>query len=170
MHPSHFADLIDYNYWANRRLWACVEQLSEEQFDRHLDYSIGSIHVQVAHMMGVEFWWFNFLDTGELVFVTEEDCTNRDTIRARWDETERMVRDYAARLTPDELARTVKPSFWDEEQPPITVALAIGHILNHSTDHRAQTLAGLWTVGGPTTPQDVLFYHFDRAGIAWNNE
>jgi hypothetical protein len=41
---------------------------------------------------------------------------------------------------------------------------------NYSTDHRAQTLAALHRVGGPTTPQDYLFYHFDRAGVAWEND
>jgi hypothetical protein len=41
---------------------------------------------------------------------------------------------------------------------------------DYNTDHRAQTLAALHRVGGPTTPQDYLFYHFDRAGVAWEND
>jgi uncharacterized damage-inducible protein DinB len=80
-----------------------------------------------------------------------------------------MIRAYLDRLTDEELARLVKPSFWEADQPPIRVWEAILQVFNHSTDHRAQIGAALHKVGGPTTPQDFLFYHFDRAGIAWTN-
>jgi uncharacterized damage-inducible protein DinB len=140
-----FVPLYDYNAWANHRVWDCVQQLSREQFDRDIDYSIGSIHNQVAH-------------------------TTRESIRAKWDETEQMIRAYVAQLTPEELARTVRPPFWDAGQPAIKVFEALFQVANHSTDHRAQTLAALHRVGGPTTPQDLLFYTFDQAGVLWANE
>ena len=165
-----FVTLYDYNAWANSRVWDGVQQLSDEQFDRDIDYSIGSIPPQVAHTMGVEYWWFKFLSTGELQFVTDDDCATRVSIRAKWDETEHMIRAYVAQLTPDELTRLVRPSFWDAGQPPIKVFEALFQVANHSTDHRAQTLAALHRVGGPTTPQDLLFYTFDRAGVAWTND
>jgi uncharacterized damage-inducible protein DinB len=170
MEPNVFISLYAYNQWANRRVWDCVMQLTEEQFDRPIDYSIGSIHIQAAHTMGVTYWWFQFLKTGELRFVTDADYETRASIRAKWDETETLVRDYVAGLTPAELTRTVKPPFWNEDQPPIPVYEALFQVAHHSTDHRAQTLAALHRVGGPTTPQDYLFYHFDRAGAAWSNE
>jgi uncharacterized damage-inducible protein DinB len=170
MEPNVFINLYAYNQWANRRVWDCVVQLTDEQFDRPNDYSIGSIHIQTAHMMGVEHWWFQFLKTGELHFVSEADRETRASLRAKWDETEILIRDYVADLTPAELTRTVKPPFWNADQPPIPIYEALFQIAHHSTDHRAQTLAALHRVGGPTTPQDYLFYHFDRSGAAWSNE
>jgi uncharacterized damage-inducible protein DinB len=169
MEPRFFADLFAYNQWANRRVWDCVTQLSDAQFDQAIDYSIGSIHIQVAHTMGVESWWFTFLKTGELHFATDADRATRTAIRAKWDETEALIRDYVAGLSPDELTRTVRPPFWEADKPPIPVYEALFHLAHHSGDHRAQTLAALHRVGGPTTPQDYLFFHFDRAGAAWEN-
>jgi uncharacterized damage-inducible protein DinB len=169
MEPNVFTSLYTYNQWANRRVWDCVMQLTDDQFDQDIDYSIGSIHTQVAHTMGVEHWWFQFLRTGELHFVSESDCETRASVRAKWDETEVLIRDYATALTPDELVRLVRPPFWNDDQPPIPVYEALFQIAHHSTDHRAQTLAALHRVGGPTTPQDFLFFHFDRAGAAWAN-
>jgi uncharacterized damage-inducible protein DinB len=170
MELNPFVNLYAYNHWANRRVWDCVMQLSEAQFDQANDYSIGSTHIQVAHMMGVEHWWFQFLKTGELRFVSDVDRETRIAIRAKWDETETLIRDYVMSLTTEEMTRMVKPPFWQPEQPPIPVYEALFQIAHHSTDHRAQTLAALHRVGGPTTPQDYLFYHFDRAGVAWEND
>lgn len=170
MDAQVFVTLYDYNAWANRRVWDCVMQLSDTQFDQEIDYSIGAIHTQVAHMMGVEYWWFQFLRTGELKFVTEADIVSRATIRARWDDTEQIIREYVSRLTSYELQREVKPPFWEPEKPALKVYEALFQVANHSLDHRAQTLAGLARLGGPTTPQDFIFYKFDRAGVHWENE
>ena len=47
--------LFDYNFWAG------VEQLSTSQFDQPTDYSIGSVHEQVVHMLEVEWLWLRSL-------------------------------------------------------------------------------------------------------------
>jgi uncharacterized damage-inducible protein DinB len=143
--------------------------LSEAQFDQDFDYSIGSIHDHIAHMMGVEYWWFKFLSTGEPVFVTRADCETREAIRSKWDETEAMIRAYVSRLTADEASRLVKPPFWSDDKPAIAVYEALYQVAVHSADHRAQALSALHKVGGQTTPQDYLFYRFDTAGVHWEN-
>jgi uncharacterized damage-inducible protein DinB len=170
METQLFVALYDYNAWANRRVWDGVQQLSEEEFNRPIDYSIGSIHNQVAHTMAVEYWWFKFLSTGELDFPSEADCATRESIRAKWDATEPMIRACVATLTPGELQREVKPPFWEAEKPPLKVFEALFQVANHSLDHRAQTLVALNQVGGPTTPQDYIFYKFEQAGVPWVNE
>jgi len=170
MDAQVFITLFDHDRWANRRVWDCVRQLTENQFDQDIDHSVGSIHNQVAHLMGVEYWWFQFLKTGKLIFVTDADCATRNAIRAKWDEAERLIRDYVAALTPEELDREVKPPFWEPEKPSLKVYEALFQVALHSQDHRAQTLAALHRVGGSTTPQDFIFYKFDRAGVAWTND
>jgi uncharacterized damage-inducible protein DinB len=150
MTKDYFRELFQYNYWAHRQVWACVETLTEEQFKRELDYSIGAIYIQCAHTMGVESWWFHFLKTGELRFVEMGEIPDRPAIRARWDVVEREVMGYVESLTPAELERDVRPEFWDEGTPAIKVWEAMVKVANHSTDHRAQTLAGLHRLGAPT--------------------
>lgn len=168
MDGRYFAELFSYNFWAHRRVWACARQLSEEDFARDLGYSVGSIRDQLAHTLAVEHWWLAFLATGELRFLDQGQLATRAAIRARWDETEGMIRAYLDRLTPEELAREVRPPFWPEGARPIRVAQALTQVANHSTDHRAQTLAGLHRLGAPTVGQDVLDYLFaqqdDAAG------
>lgn len=168
MNAEYLLEMYRYNFWAHRRVWGCVEQLTEAQFDTPLDYSIGAIHNQVAHTMGVEYWWFNFLATGDVVFVAEGDLATRATIRAKWDEIEQRVLAYLATVTPAELQREVRPYFWGDARPPITVYEAIIQVAMHSQDHRAQTLAGLFRLGAPTVEIDLLFYAWEKRGAPGN--
>lgn len=165
MTREFFQEIYDYSYWAQRRVWACVEQLSEEQFTQDLESSVGALFDQCLHTMAVESWWFHFLATGELVFLQAEDYRTRAVLRTKWDETEKQVRAYLDALTPDELQREVRPDFWDEGEQPIRVWQALFQVANHSTDHRAQTLAGIHRLGGPTVGQDYLTYLAHKQGL-----
>jgi uncharacterized damage-inducible protein DinB len=160
MDASGFRDLYAYTFWADRQMWACVERMSEEQFSQDLDYSRGAVRDQCIHIMGVEFWWPHFLQTGELRFLDARDYPTRASIRAQWDDTEREVTAYVSGLTPPELEREVRPDAWDAEDAPIKLWQALLQVANHSTDHRAQVLAGLKTLGAPTFEQDYLNYIF----------
>ncbi|MCU0481179.1 MAG: DinB family protein [Anaerolineae bacterium] len=164
MDKEFFIDLYLYNFWANLRVWECIAELTDEEFFRELSYSIGSIHMQVAHTLAVEAWWFHFLQTGVVEFIKEENLANRDIIRQMWDETEQQVMGYLNTLTSDELNRKVLPPFW-ENKPAITVRDALVQVANHSTDHRAQTLAGLHQLGATTIEQDYLFYLWEKEKV-----
>lgn len=161
MDKEFFIDLYLYNFWANRRVWDCIMTLTDEEFFRELSYSIGSIHMQVAHTLAVEAWWFHFLQTGVVEFIREEDLMTREIIRKQWDMTEERVMAYLPTLTSDDLSRKVMPPFW-ENKPAITVRDALVQVANHSTDHRAQTLSGLHQLGATTIEQDYLFYLWEK--------
>ncbi len=158
MHPAYLLQLYEYNQWANQRVWECVIQLEEDKFTQDLDYSVGSIYIQMVHTMAVEHWWLHFLRTSTLDFLELEQFPDRATIRAKWDDVEAINRTYVATITPEELERLVKPAFWEENTKPIKVWQALMQVMNHSTDHRAQTLAMLHRLGAPTVGQDFLAY------------
>ena len=160
MDAVSFRDLFAYTFWADRQLWACVEQVSEEQFTQDLGYSRGSLRDQCLHILGVESWWPHFLQTGQVVFVDPASAPTRAAIRVLWDGVEQRVTAYLAGLTPQELERDVRPDAWDEGDEPIKLWQALLQVANHSTDHRAQVLAGLKSLGAPTFEQDYLNYIF----------
>jgi uncharacterized damage-inducible protein DinB len=161
MDKDYFKTVYQYNFWANRRVWNCVMQLTEAQFQQDLDYSIGSIYIQCLHTMFVEHWWFHFLREGDPQFFEVESFPDRASIRAQWDQEEVYILDYIDTLMPEALQRAVRPDFWEEGRPFIKVWEAMLQVANHSTDHRAQTLAGIHRLGGSTVGQDVLDYYFE---------
>lgn len=163
MDPAMFREMYAYNFWADRQVWQCVEQLTEEQFTQDVGFSRGSLREQCIHIMAVEFWWFRFLHTGNVEFLDSDDYPTRAAVRARWDTIEQEVTRYLAGVTPDELTREVKPDVWDEDDKPVQAWQAMFQVANHSTDHRAQTLASIHLLGGPVVQQDYLDYLSDQA-------
>lgn len=165
MEPSVWQELYDYNFWANRRVWALVTALDESLFDRALGGDRRSLRVQCIHILAVEYWWIHFLQTGVVEFLDDEQLLTHADVREAWDRVEEMVRGYLAELTPSELTRTVRPTFW---QDPWAVQAWQGlmQVLNHSTDHRAQLLDAVRELGGPTDEQDYLTYLHERAMLA----
>ncbi len=162
MDKDFFIELFDYNFWTHQKVWDCVLQLTDAQFEAELDYSIGSIQKQCVHTMSTELMWFSVFLTGKAVLPGLGDSPTRDAIQDCWDEVEDKVKAYLKVLTPAELERRVKPRFWDHTRPSIRVRQAMMQVLNHSTDHRAQILAGLYHLGVPTVEQDLLNYLFAK--------
>lgn len=161
MIKDHFVELFDYTDWANRCVWDCVMQLSQADFEKQLSYSVGSIHVQCVHMMSTEYWWLGYLRTGESKFISDEETDHyrdRAKLRTRWDDVTATNKAYLASVTDEELGRTVRPNWFSESKAGITVAQALTQVANHSTDHRAQILAMLHTLGAEGVEQDFLNY------------
>ena len=52
-----FEILLRYNAWATRRVHACAATLSDEEYFAAVNYSVGSVHAQLAHLVKVQFWW-----------------------------------------------------------------------------------------------------------------
>jgi len=76
-----------------------------------------------------------------------------------WDALEGEWRTFVERLNDTDLDTTITYrtlSSGETLQTPLWLILA--HILNHSTDHRAQTLALIHQVGGKTVAQDLMLY------------
>ena len=161
MNRDYFVELFDYNVWANQRVWDCVGQVSQEDFLRPNDFSIGSVYKQVLHWINLERWWIGFLAAGESKFMSKEEIElyqDRDKLRQLWDETNETTMDYVQALTDEELQRKIKAPWWEGENASITVAQALTHVINHGTDHRAQTLAVLHTLGYEGVEQDFIAY------------
>ena len=162
MDVTLWQELYDYNFWANRRVWQAVIAVDQALFDKPFLNDRPSLMQQCIHILSVESWWLHFLETGVVEFVDDEQLHTQEDVRALWDQVEQNVRRYLAQLTPADLTRTVRPTFW---QDPWSVQAWQGlvQVLNHSTDHRAQLLDSVRELGGPTDEQDYLTYLHERA-------
>lgn len=157
---SHIKRLYDYTYWAHQRVWQhAILPLSDEQYHRPLTYSIGSIHQQLVHTMSAEWIWFSRM-RGEAprAMLNPADFADRSAVRARWDEVEAMVRAYLETLSEADLDRRFEyhTTRGTPDSQPLSEVLL--HVVNHGTDHRAQILAQIHTMGGATIEQDLIFY------------
>jgi len=152
MTPDQFRAYYDYHFAANRKLWdTSIMTLTDDQYLQKLDYSIGSIRNQMVHLMNVEERWFSGLRGVEVPgFINPVHIHTREKLREKWDVVEADMRAYLATLTDDKIG-----SVYDG---PFFVWQVLLHVVNHATDHRAQTLAMLHQLGAPTFAQDYAYF------------
>ena len=87
MNADHFRKLFDYNYWAHHNVWGCVLKLSDEQYYRPCNYSVGSVHNQVAHTYSAEYLWLGRARQDAAPrFPALDEHPDRTSLRAAWDE------------------------------------------------------------------------------------
>jgi uncharacterized damage-inducible protein DinB len=160
MNADAFRHFYNYHFAENRKLWDTgIMLLAQEQFTRHVDYSLGSVRNQIVHLMSVDDTWFSALRGIEVPeSLNPADFDDRKIIRAYWDTVEQTMRDYLAKLRDDMLF--VKP-FPDGEDKDLILWQVLLHVGNHGTDHRAQLLRLLNDLGVKTGPQDYIFYVHD---------
>ncbi len=157
MDAEGFRQYYEYHFTVNRKVWEqSVAALTDEQFVQDLPYSIGSVRNQLVHMMSADDRWFCGLRGVDLSdHLAPGDFATRDVIRAYWSGVEARMRAYLAQLTGDELDRLFPGT-------TLKVWQVLLHVVNHSTDHRAQLLAMLAQFDVPTFPQDFVFYLLGR--------
>ena len=158
--------LIDYNDTLNRRLWQSIFTLSDEQFTAPFDYSHGSVCDQVVHLAGVEGRWLRGLkgDPGARSFNPRPTgFPTRQAAFDLWDPIARDLQSFVHQL--DQAGLDAHPPGLNE--PTWQVIL---QIVNHGTDHRAQTLRLLHDLGAPTFNQDLIMYFWDQKRASVGSE
>lgn len=164
MNKQDVLRLFDYNVWAGQRVWACVVKLSAEQFTQPNDYSIGSVHEQVVHTMEVEWLWLRRLQNlPPDPFRPADYYPIYEAIRSRWDVVEAAWWAYLNALPEGDLQGVSEyTSRTDGKVYRTPLWEGMYQILNHSTDHRSQTLAQIHRVGGETIAQDFVYYTWEK--------
>lgn len=160
---AYFRRLCDYNAWANRRLWDAASQLNDEQFSQPHDYSIGSVKAQIAHIIWADTLWLNrVLGENRYPLPAEADYPDRESLWARWEAIGKARIAFIEGLKEEDLQRkAVYFAVTDQQEHQTPLDEALGHIINHSTDHRAQTLALINTFGISTPPQDMIYFTWE---------
>ncbi len=147
----------DYNYWGHHQLWDSLMTVSKEDFEREVNYGIGSLHSHVVHTMWAEALWLSRIKGEETMRWSTEDYPTREAVVEQWKLVESNWRIYVAGLNHTDLDVTFTANASSGTfQHKIGEALI--HVVNHSTDHRAQMLRLIGDYGGQTFEQDIIFY------------
>jgi uncharacterized damage-inducible protein DinB len=154
--------LWGYNYWAHHKLWNSIMTISESDFKKPVAYSVGSVHIQVVHVMWAEAVWYARLHDASRPTFTIEDYPTRPSIREKWNDVEEKWRVYLDNLTESELERQIEVVRFNGEHYIHSVQEMLLHAVNHGTDHRGQILRLIHDYGGDTYAQDMISYFRDK--------
>lgn len=161
MRGPELRQLVDYLFWVNRRLLDAAGRLPDEVFASASGDTVRDLRATLVHELDVEWSWRMVLEgrpekewesAQELM---AEDFPDVDTLRARWDEEERALRDWVGSLTDDELSAEVRPGLSNRSLP---LWYFVMHIVMHGTQQQADA-ATLLTAAG-ASPGEIGFLEF----------
>ena len=158
-------DLKRYSYWAFDRIWPSIDQLKDGQFILDLHNSVGSIRNQIIHLISGHRRWIQRLKgTEPSTHLVYENYPTKVLVNNEWVTFKDEMFAYISTLTNQTLLESVRyriPSRSVESQNTRWEILV--HLVNHSTDHRAQILSMLRNNFDIITPEhDYIFYLWSK--------
>jgi uncharacterized damage-inducible protein DinB len=158
-----FAMLARYNAWANQRLLAAAEALSDEDYRADCGAAFRSVHGTLNHLLVADRIWLSRFTgrAGDAAPVALDAIVadDRPALRREREKTDADLVSYTDRLSEEELA--ARFSYRRVSRPePVTqpLAHALLHAFNHQTHHRGQVHAMLSRLAGEAPALDLVFY------------
>lgn len=160
-------NLYDYYYWANRKLFQSISQLTPEQFRQLVAGSYGSVRNTLVHSLSAEWGWLERCGGQERGPRLDPD--NYPTVGSlveAWAKVEGFVRDFLFTLNDEDLAREIEFTLAGPEKRSMQIGHLMHHAAIHGVHHRAQVSLLLRVLGYDPGNFDLLMYYADRKGAA----
>jgi uncharacterized damage-inducible protein DinB len=155
--------LLDYGYWANRKLFAVVERLTPEQFTRTLDGKHGCVRNTLVHVLSAEWGWLE--RCGGLKRGAPLDPANFPTPQSLvepWANVESHLRQFLSKLRDEDLQRNVEFVMGNAEKRSMPLGELLSHAANHGVHHRGQVSLLLRLLGHDPENFDLFIYFAQR--------
>lgn len=156
MNRQDILTLIQFNIWANDRLLATCEQLTDDAFIQAVtpDPGWGSLRGILVHALDTEYGWRSILqeEDGDTI-LDSADFPTLSTLKARWEVENRAWLDYVSNLTDEQIQRA-------GDDGALNVWQTIMHVVMHGIQHRSEA-AVIMTEAGHS-PGELDFDRFLR--------
>jgi uncharacterized damage-inducible protein DinB len=161
--------MAENNAWANDTLAAAIARLDDAAYrDATRTSFFPSIHVTLVHILYVDRYYLDALDSGGagLAIFDDEDAFARDApfarVHALQQAADRHLIDFTGRADLDARVRIERPDHIQDE----AVADVLLHLFQHQVHHRGQVHAMLSGTPIPPPQLDEFFLTEDRKKIA----
>lgn len=155
--------LFAYNTWATKRLLDTTEQLSHEQFlEQVIVPHLGSVRKMLVHLLDAEWIWRHLLHTSQVPeLLVESQFPTLGSIRGFWETDRLAMQGFVASLTDADMDRIVRYES-DGNQRVRVMWHCLTHVVNHSTQHRAELAATLTELGYSPGDLDFSVYMLEQ--------
>ena len=150
--------LVDYMYWANRRILRSAARLTDAQFRLPSVIAGRDLRATLVHTLDVEMSWRRRLQRRPeeewKKALSVSDYPRVAALASHWERDEVEMREWIATLDDETLARDADLD--SEKNLPLWYFLV--HLITHSQQHRAESAQLLTQLG--LSPGDVDFLDF----------
>ncbi len=155
--------LFDYGYWANRKLFSVMSQLTAEQFTQPVAFGHGSIRNTMVHVLSAEWGWLGRCGGPERgAALNPVDYPTVTTLIETWNRVEGYVREFLSRLRDEDLGRNVEFAIGGAGKRSMPVGEILQHAANHGVHHRGQVSLLLRMLGFNPEDFDILFHYAEK--------
>jgi uncharacterized damage-inducible protein DinB len=154
---EHVRSLAEYNRWANQKVLAECEGLSEDELRKDRGGSHGNIVDLLFHLGRVESWWFFVASQTRM----ERICAPGAPLAELKEMIERIdgkILEWTASAKESDLAAEVRFRHPDGSEYSAIAWQPLTTMLTHSTQHRAEI--GMMLEAMERSPGDVDFLFF----------
>jgi uncharacterized damage-inducible protein DinB len=162
--------LIDYNYWANKKILDQATKVTDEQFveKQATGISHGSLHGTLVHTLSAEWLWRMRMQNGvsPSAMLSELEFPTLASLILRWGTEEMRMREFVEGLSEERLQEVVNYISVTGAVPRAnTRAHALAHMVFHGMQHRSECAVLLTNFGHSPGNIDLLYYLVEK-GIA----
>ena len=158
--------LFAYNDWANKRILAKAEQVSEDQLRMPSGFGWGSLFGGLVHLMDAEYGWRMLLKDGIFIEeLTPADFPDLAALKARWQRENRALREYLDSLSDEDVSGIISYEVEGKLRQRVLWRCLV-HVVNHGTQHRSECAAMLTDFGHSPGDLDLALFLWarDQAG------
>src|SRR5947208_6738014 len=139
---------FDYSYWANRKLFGVIEQLTPEEFTRDIAGSFGSVRSTLVHALSAEWGWLDRCGGPARGPKLNADAyPTLDAVVEQWGIVEAYLREFLGTLSDDDLDRVVAFDLGPVAAGAASVGELLQHTATHGIHHRGQVALLLRALG-----------------------
>ena len=158
--------LYDYSYWANRKLFQLITQLTPVQFTQPVGGSYESIRNTLVHSLSAEWGWLDRCGGQERgARLVAADYPTIESLVEAWSKVERYVRDFLSNLKDEDLGRDIEFTISGLEKRSMRLEYLMQHAAIHGVHHRAQVALLLRMLGYGPGNFDMVIYYADKQGV-----
>ena len=158
METEIYAALARYNRWMNEKLFEVCAGLPDAERKRDLKAPFGSIHGLWNHLLLTDRIWLSRFEGARFEYqsLADELYADFDELRRERALTDDYVEAFAADLTPEKLAATLRYTRLSGEENAFDWWVCVSQMFNHQTHHRGQITTLLEQLGVDFGVTDLL--------------
>jgi uncharacterized damage-inducible protein DinB len=155
--------MFDYGYWANRKLFEVISQLTPEQFTQSVAGSYGSVRNTMVHVLSAEWGWLDRCGGPQRgAALSAAEFPTVASLLDRWRQVEAYVREFLKTLRDEDLSRVVEFTIGAGAKQAMSLGELMHHAAIHGVHHRGQVALLLRSLGHVPGNFDILLYYGRR--------
>lgn len=157
--------LLDYHYWARDRMFAAVEKLPSDQYNKDLGGSFKSIHDTLVHFYSAEVVWCSrWLGESPAALSSAGVFADFNALRSSWMAHELRMRTFLDSLGEDGVHRVIEYKSFAGQPSRQPYWQMLQHVVNHASYHRGQVTTMIRQLkADPPASMDLIAFYRERA-------